>query len=143
SSKRMRSPYRFVRPSTWIISRQGGHLRPTAVAAARPPLQPPSRGAAASRRRCALRVPRSAVLACGCDESSWRRLRRANADSCELQEIGAGLLEHVAVLGVEEVQAVLVDDLDLHAFPFLPARRADAGQDLLLEAARVAHAPGL
>src|SRR6266545_1489529 len=76
-----------------------------------------------------------------CQETSARRTRspyRFDSPSTwimgsgdDLQEVQAGLLEHRAVLGVEEAQAVLVDDLDLHAFPFLPAPAADRGEHLL------------
>ena len=38
----------------------------------------------------------------------------------------------VAVLRVHEVEPVLVDDLDLHSLPLLPARGADGADDLLL-----------
>src|SRR6266511_3871622 len=51
----------------------------------------------------------------------------------DLQEVQAGLLEHRAVLRVEEAQAILVDDLDLHPFPLLPAPGADRGEHLLLD----------
>src|SRR6266571_390119 len=51
----------------------------------------------------------------------------------DLQEVQAGLLQQRAVLGVEEAQAILVDDLDLHAFPFLPAPGADRREHLLLD----------
>src|SRR6266498_2742533 len=74
SARRTRSPYRFDRPSTWIMG-----------------------------------------------------------SGADLQEVQAGLLEHRAVLRVEEAQAILVDDLDLHPFPFLPAPGADRGEHLLLD----------
>src|SRR5688500_4922406 len=51
----------------------------------------------------------------------------------ELEEIQAGALDHLPVLGIEEAQAVLVDDLDLHALPFLPAARADRAQHPVLD----------
>src|SRR6266571_4725865 len=60
----------------------------------------------------------------------------------DLQEVQAGLLEHRPVLGVEEAQAVLVDDLDLHAFPFLPAPGADRGEHLLLDRGNEGDAVG-
>src|SRR5436190_2703142 len=51
----------------------------------------------------------------------------------QLEEIEARLLQHLAVLRVEEAEAVLVDHLDLDALPFLPALRADRLQDPLLD----------
>src|SRR5262245_45712257 len=51
----------------------------------------------------------------------------------ELEEVQAGPLDHLPVLGVEEAEAVLVDDLALHPLPFLPAARADRPQHALLD----------
>src|SRR5258708_33658477 len=62
------------------------------------------------------------------------------AGSSRLQEVQAGLLEHRAVLGVEEAQAVFVDDLDLHLLPLLPTGAADRGQHLLLHRRREGNA---
>src|SRR6266436_8150039 len=113
----------------WIIGlaylgRGGTHATPR-WAFANPPCNPPRTSPRCARRR-ALRV-----------------LRSGAARIAELQEFRAGFLELLAVLGVHEVQAVLVDDLDLHPLPFRPARRADAAQHLLLEGAGIAHAPRL
>src|SRR5258706_3447252 len=105
----------------WIMSRQGGHSRDTALGVRDPPCNPP-------RNAPPLRA--AALL---CD--------RVARSSCDLQEFRAGLLQHLAVLGVHEVQAILVDHLHLHALPFLPAGRADPAEHLLLEDARVTHAP--
>ena len=46
------------------------------------------------------------------------------------------------MLGVQEAQAVLVDDLHLHALPFLPAGGADGAQDPLLDRRREGDAVG-
>src|SRR5262245_23635554 len=73
SSSRTRSPYRLVRPSTWIMGKT-------------------------ERRRSGGR---------------------------QAQEVEAGPLQHRAVLGLHEVEPVLVDDLDLHPLPLLPAGGAD------------------
>src|SRR5687767_1595831 len=48
----------------------------------------------------------------------------------QAEEVEAGALEHLAVRGLEEVEPVLVDDLDFHAFPLLPAGGADGLLDL-------------
>src|SRR5712692_5882419 len=74
SSRRTRPPYRFERPSTWIMG-----------------------------------------------------------SGDDLQEVQAGFLKHRAVLGVEEAQAVLVDDLYFQPVPFLPAPGADGSEHLLLD----------
>src|SRR5688572_28115357 len=84
SSNRTRSPYRLVRPSTWITTA-----------------------------------------------------------SAQVEELGAGLLQHLPVLGVQEVEAIFVDHLDLHPLPFLPAGLAHAAEHLRAELARVAHAARL
>src|SRR5204863_5741007 len=49
---------------------QGGHSRVTDDGRSRPPLKPPSRGAAALQRRRALRVPCPCPLLCSCP-LSW------------------------------------------------------------------------
>src|SRR6185295_13971170 len=63
------------------------------------------------------------------------RLRR------ELQEVEARLLEHLAVLRVEEAQAVLVDHLHLDSLPLLPALGADRLHDPVLDRGGEADAP--
>src|SRR6185295_16311616 len=50
----------------------------------------------------------------------------------ELEEVEARLLQHLAVLGVQEAQPILVDHLDLDTLPLLPALRADGAEDPLL-----------
>src|SRR5262245_46141233 len=90
SSSRTRSPYRLVRPSTWIMGSGGA------------------------------------------DGSGGR----------QAQEVQAGPLQHRAVLGLHEVEPVLVDHLDLHALPLLPADGADGGQDLLLDGGGKGDASG-
>src|SRR5438093_4976957 len=92
---------------------------------------PSARGPSSSPR--ALRAPPHTARA---RSESGARYPSASVPSasCVLrqpQEIEAGALEHLAVLRIQEAQPVLVDDLDLHAFPFPPARRADAGQDFV------------
>src|SRR5262245_36309487 len=58
------------------------------------------------------------------------------------QVVEAGPSQHLAVGGIHEVQAVLVDDLDLHALPLLPASGADLTQNALLQGGREGHAGG-
>src|SRR5512134_3857943 len=81
SSSRTRSPYRLVRPSTWIMGSEG----------------------------------------------------RGRSSGRQAQVVQAGPLQHRAVLRLHEVEPVLVDDLDLHPLPLLPAGRADGAQDLFLD----------
>src|SRR5688572_16299759 len=63
-----------------------------------------------------------------CSPSTWITGSGLVFVLCEPQKVQAGALDHLPVLGVEEAQAVLVDDLDLHPLPFLPAARADRAQ---------------
>ena len=58
---------------------------------------------------------------------------RGQAAVIQRQHAPAHPLDHLAVLGIEEAQPVLVDDLHLHALPFLPAGRADRAEDAVLD----------